>query len=122
MASSTKVLSIGLGDLVTARNATLRASGFDVMAVTTMEEAARACWLTDYDVAIVGYAFTNEEKSLLVRCVQAIFQVPVILITDGESLGSLRADSYIHVDAPPEELIHAIGTVVESKSLRSAAS
>lgn len=61
------VLSVGLSDLVSTRNASLRRAGFEVVAVTSLEEAREACesWL--FDVIVVGHTLSAREKALLIR-------------------------------------------------------
>ena len=40
MSATGNILSIGLGDLVSARNATLRTAGFDVTAALSLEDVS----------------------------------------------------------------------------------
>lgn len=108
MNSSGKILSIGLGDLVSARNAALRLAGYDVVAAISLEDVFRLCASGRFDLAIVGHAFSLAERAEFVRCIHGDFLLPVILIEDGQVLASLRADSHIHVNDSPEELIRAI--------------
>jgi len=115
MASSSKVLSVGLGDLVSARNAALRSAGFEVVAALSFDEVVQECVPVRFDVAIVGHSFSIVEKSQFVRCIQRVFGLPVILITKGDFLASIRADLHIGVDAPSEELICAIHRLLENR-------
>ena len=115
MASAAKVLSVGLGDLVSARNAALRTAGFEVVAAISIEDVFQECGPARFDVAIVGHAFSIQERAEFVRCIQGIFRLPVILIAEGEIFASIRADSQIGVDAPPEDLISAIHRVIDEK-------
>jgi hypothetical protein len=108
MASSGKILSIGLGDLVSARNAALRSAGYDVVAAISLEDIFRLCGSCRFDVAVIGHAFTLAERVEFVRCIQGDFRLPVILIEDGQVLKSLHADSHVHVNESPEKLISAI--------------
>ncbi len=104
-----KILSIGLGDLVSRRDAALRTAGFEVVSALSLDELARACTSIQFDVAIVGYAFSVPEKAQFVRCLQGVFRLPVILITGrNQYLASIRADSYISMDAPFNDLLDAI--------------
>jgi hypothetical protein len=104
-----KILSVGLGDLVSRRDADLRTAGFEVVSALSLDELARACTSVQFDVAIVGYAFSIPEKAQFVRCLQGVFQLPVILITGrSQYLASIRADSYVSVDAPFSDLLGAI--------------
>jgi hypothetical protein len=102
------ILSIGLGDLVSARNAALRAAGFDVVAAMTLEDVFRLCGSSQYDLAIVGHAFSVAERAEFVVCIKGDFQLPVILIDDGQIMASLRVDSHVNVSAPTEELVRVI--------------
>ena len=115
MASAAKVLSVGLGDLVSARNAALRTAGFKVVAAISIEDVFQECGPARFDIAIVGHAFSIPERVGFVRCIQRIFRLPVILIAEGEIFASIRADSQIGVDAPPEDLISAIHRVIDEK-------
>ena len=108
MDSSEKILSVGLGDLVSARNAALRLAGFDVVAATSLEDVFHLCRSHQFDVAIVGHAFSLAERAEFVRCIQRDFSLPVILIENGQVMASLHADSHIHVNDSPEELVCAI--------------
>jgi DNA-binding NtrC family response regulator len=108
MQPAANVLSVGLSDLVSTRNATLRRAGFEVVAATSLEEAFAACesWL--FDVIVVGHTLSAREKALLLRRAKADFHLPVILITGSWFLDSNRADAYVKADAPAEDLFHAI--------------
>jgi DNA-binding response OmpR family regulator len=107
--ASARVLSVGMGDLVSSRNAALRSAGFQVVAAVCLEDVARACTSARFDVAIVGYAFSIQEKTQFVRCLQGVFRVPVILITGRtQYIATIRADSYVHMDAPLDELVCAV--------------
>jgi hypothetical protein len=108
MISSSKVLSVGLGDLVSSRNAGLRRAGFDVVAAISLDDVFLSCGSTRFDLAIVGHAFSVAEKAEFVRCIQKEFQLPVILIDEGQMLATLRVDSRVHVNAPTGELVRAI--------------
>ncbi|MBZ5504799.1 MAG: hypothetical protein LAO78_04855 [Acidobacteriia bacterium] len=104
-----RILSVGLGDLVSCRNAALRTAGFEVIAAVCLEDLARACTSAHFDVAIVGYAFSVQEKARFVRCLQGVFRLPVILITGRtQYMATIRADSYIHMDAPLIDLLCAV--------------
>jgi hypothetical protein len=103
-----KVLAIGLGDLVTSRNAALRKAGFDVVAATCLEEVAQQCSSVRFDAAVVGSIFSIQEKAIFVRCIQGVFRLPVVLITDGPYVASITADRHVRVDAPADELVTAI--------------
>ena len=116
MASSGKILSIGLGDLVSARNGALRLAGFDVIAAMSLEDIFALCGSNRFDVAIVGHCFTMAERAELVRCAQGDFLLPVILIEDGQALASMHADSHIHVDDSPEKLVLAIERLINGNS------
>jgi hypothetical protein len=115
MASAAKVLSVGLGDLVSARNAALRIAGFEVVAAISIEDVFQECGPARFDIAIVGHAFSIHERTEFVRCIQGILRLPVILIAEGEIFAGMRADSQIGVDAPPEDLISAIHRVIDEK-------
>ena len=104
-----KILSVGLGDLVSCRESALRTAGFEVVSALCLQDLARACASAQFDVAIVGYAFSVPEKAQFVRCLQGVFQLPVILITGrSQYLASIRADSYVSMDAPFADLLRAV--------------
>ena len=108
MRASANILSNALGDLVSARNATLRSARFDVAAAICLEDVFRLCGSSHFDLAIVGHAFSIAERAEFVRCIRGDFRLPVILIDEGQILASLPADSHIHVNDPPEELTYAV--------------
>src|SRR6476620_4656925 len=112
MSTSGNILSVGLGDLVSARNSALRTAGVDVTSSICLEDVFRLCGSIHFDLAIVGHAFSIAERAEFVRCIKGDFRLPVILIDEGQILGSLRADYHVHVDAPTEELIYAIERVM----------
>jgi hypothetical protein len=118
MISFAKVLSVGLGDLVSARNAALRMAGFDVVAAISLEDVFQQCGPGHFDVAIVGYGFSIQERAELVRCIHGVFHLPVVLIAEGQLLASLHADSHVDVEAPTEELLYAIQRVIENRGAR----
>ena len=113
MTSSVKILSVGLGDLVSARNASLRMAGFDVVAAISLEDVFHQCGHGHFDVAIVGLGFSIQERAEFVRCIQGVFHLPVIVIAKDQFLASLHADSHVDVDSSIEELICAIQRVIE---------
>jgi len=114
-----KILSVGLGDLVSCRDAALRTAGFEVVAALCLDDLARACTSTQFDVAIVGYAFSVPEKAQFVRCLQGVFQLPVILITGrSQYLASIRADSYVSIDAPFTDLLRAVSQLAGDQKPR----
>ena len=121
MVSSGRVLSIGLGDLVSARNAGLRMAGFDVVAAISIEDLFGLCGSGRFDLAIVGHAFSVAEKAELVRCIHGDFQLPVILIDEGQTLTSLHADSHVHVNAPTADLVGAIQRLMDGKGSSAVA-
>jgi hypothetical protein len=112
MSTAGNILSIGLGDLVSARNGALRSAGFDVTAAICLEDVFRLCGSSHFDLAIVGHAFSIAERAEFVRCIKGDFFLPVILIENGQVLASMHADSYIHVNDSPEELIYAIERLI----------
>jgi hypothetical protein len=114
-----KILSVGLGDLISCRNAALRIAGLEVVAALCLEDVARACACYSFDVAIVGYAFSVLEKAQFVRCLQGVFQLPVILITGGSQyLATIRADSYVPLDAPFRDLLCAVSQLAGDQEPR----
>lgn len=114
-----KILSVGLGDLVSRRDAALRTVGFEVVSALSLDELARACASVQFDVAIVGNAFSIPEKVQFVRCLQGVFRLPVILISGrNQYLASIRADSYVSVDAPFSNLLGAISQFAGDQELR----
>lgn len=121
MISFAKVLSVGLGDLVSARNAALRMAGFEVVAALSLEDVFQQCGSGHFDVAIVGHGFSIQERAEFVRCIRGVFRIPVILIAKGQFLASLNADSHIDVDAPTEELVCAIQRLLDDKGLAAVA-
>lgn len=121
MTSSVKILSVGLGDLVSARNATLRMAGFDVAAAISLEDVFHQCGFGHFDVAIVGLGFSIQERAEFVSCIRGIFHLPVILIVKGQFLASLHADSHVDVEASVEELVCAIQRVIEDRGERHKA-
>jgi hypothetical protein len=121
MISSIKILSVGLGDLVSARNAALRMAGFDVVAAICLEDIFHQCGSGRFDVAIVGHGFSIHEKAEFVRCIHGLFHLPVIVIAQGQWLASLHADSQVDVEASAEELICSIQRVIEGRGSRPSA-
>lgn len=115
MIAFAKILSVGLGDLVSARNAALRVAGFEVVAAISLEDVFQQCGSCRFDVAIVGHGFSIQERAEFVRCLRRVFRLPVILIAEGQILASLHADSHIAVDAPTEVLVCAIQQLLNDK-------
>ncbi len=118
MTSSTRILSVGLGDLVSARNAALRIAGFDVVAALSMEEVFHQCGPGHFDLAIVGHGFSAKERAEFVRCIHGVFHLPVIQIAEGQFLASPHADSHVDVEASAEELVCTIQRVIADKGSR----
>jgi hypothetical protein len=120
MILAAKVLSVGLGDLVSGRNSALRVAGFEVVAAVSLEEVFHQCGPGHFDVAIVGHGFSLQERAELVRCIRGVFRLPVILIVEGQFLASMHADSHIDVDAPTEDLVCAIQQFIRDKGSTAA--
>jgi hypothetical protein len=121
MTSFAKVLSVGLGDLVSARNAALRMAGFDVVAAISLEDVFHQCGPGHFDVAIVGHGFTIQERAEFVRCIRGVFRLPVVLIAEGQFLASMHADSHVDVDAPTKDLVCAIQQLIGDKGIAAIA-
>ena len=107
MRSVTNVLSVGLSDLVSTRNAALRRAGFRVVSAGSIQETGEACKSELFDVAVIGQIFSAKEKTALMHRVKKDFHVPVVLITGGRMPNCL-ADAYVRADAPAEDLFQAI--------------
>ncbi len=107
MRSVANVLSVGLSDLVSTRNAALRRAGFRVVSAASLQETGEACESELFDVAVIGQILSAKEKTLLIHRIKTDFNLPVVLITGGR-LPNCRADAYVRPDAPPEDLFQAI--------------
>lgn len=117
--AAARILSVGLGDLVSCRESALRTAGFEVVSALCLQDLARACSSSQFDVAIVGYAFSIGEKAQFVRCLQAVFRLPVILITArSQYVPAVRADSYVPMDAPFSDLLGAISQLAGDQQPR----
>ena len=73
MGGSQNILSIGLGDLVSATNAALRMAGFDMVAAICLEDVFQHCASLHLDLAIVGHGLSFQERAEFVRCIQGFF-------------------------------------------------
>ena len=104
--------------MVSARNAALRMAGFDVVAAISLEDVFQQCGPGHFDVAIVGYGFSIQERAEFVSCIHGVFHLPVILIAKGQFLPGLHADLHVDVEAPVEELVCAIQRVIEDSGSR----
>jgi DNA-binding NtrC family response regulator len=114
-----KILSVGLGDLVSRRDAALRTTGFEVVTALCLDDLVQACTSVQFDVAIVGYAFSSGEKAQFVRCLQGVFHLPVILITGrNQYLTAVRADLYVPIDAPFSDLLRTISRLAGDQEPR----
>ncbi len=101
------VLSVGLSDLVSTRNAALRRAGFEVVAAASLKEAAEACESGLFDVVVIGQTLSAKEKTLLIHRIKADFHLPAVLMTGGPS-PSCPADAHVRADAPAENLFQVI--------------
>ena len=102
-----KVLSVGLSDLVSTRNAALRRGGFWVVSAASLQETGEACESELFDVVVIGQILSAKEKTLLIHRIKEDFNLPVVLITSGR-LPNCPADAYVRADAPAEDLFQAI--------------
>jgi DNA-binding NtrC family response regulator len=105
---SVNVLSVGLSDLVSTRNASLRRAGFQVVAAASFAEADEARTSQTFDVVVVGHTLSSEEKVRLLRRFSRDVHIPVVLITGRPFLTCDQADSYIGAGAPMKDLCDAI--------------
>ncbi len=101
------VLSVGLSDLVSTRNAALRRGGFGVVSAASLQETGEACESELFDVVVIGQILSAKEKTLLIHRIKTDFHLPVVLITGGR-VPNCRADAYVRSDAPAEDLFQAI--------------
>src|ERR1700730_15437221 len=108
MGASGKVLSIGLGDLVSARNAGLRMAGFDVVAALSIDEVFRLCEASMFDLAIVGHAFSFAERAEFVRCSRGECMLSISFFDEGHVMACLQEDYRVPVTAPTADLVGAI--------------
>ena len=86
-----------------------------------LEYVFQHCTSLHLDLAIVGHGLSFQERAEFVRCIQGVFRLPVILIVEGELLGSIRADSHIDVNAPIEKLVCAIKRLFGEEQSRAVA-
>lgn len=115
------VLSVGLSDLVSTRNAALRRAGFHVVAASSLKETAEACESGSFDVVVIGQILSAKEKTLLIHQIKADFHLPVVLMTGGAS-PHCRADAYVRAEAPAEDLFQAIAQLTAQRAAPEYAS
>ena len=106
-----RVLSVGRMEALEARSQALMAEGFSVFSTDNSEQAIRVCDKSMFDLAIVGHLghlLAANEKQRLVRYFRERCEIPVLLVTEGPFLTTVRADAYIPAQWPPEQFVKAV--------------
>jgi DNA-binding NtrC family response regulator len=103
-----RVLSVGRMEALAARSQALMAEGFSVFSTDNPEQAIRVCNKSVFDLAIVGHLLAASEKQRLVRYFRERCEIPVLLVTEGPFLTTVRADAYIPVQWPTEQFVKAV--------------
>lgn len=111
-----RVLSVGKMESLHGRSQALIAAGFTVFSTEDPEQAMRVCNRSDFDLAIVGHLLANSEKARLVRYFRERCRIPVLLVTEGPFLTSVRADAYVPIQRPVIELVQAAQQIAASAS------
>lgn len=76
-----RILSLGKHpQVVRARHLVLEQAGYDVVSVTTIEEALGKLRQQSFDAAVIGYTFSRAEKKELADRIQRDFKIPALLL------------------------------------------
>jgi DNA-binding response OmpR family regulator len=102
---SIHVLSVGKMESLEGRSQALIAAGFTVFSTEDPEQAMKVCDRAEFDIAIVGHLLSGSEKQRLVRYFREKCGIPVLLVTEGPFLTTLRADAYVPMHRPVSELV-----------------
>lgn len=117
-----RVLSVGRPESLAERSQALRAAGFSVFSTDSPEQAMMVCLESEFDLALVGHKLSSRDKQRLVRHFREKCRIPVLLVTDGPFLTTLRADAYVPVQSSISALVKAAEEVSERKPGAPAAS
>lgn len=73
------------------------------------------CLQSEFDLALVGHKLSSQDKQRLVRHFREKCRLPVLLVTDGPFLTTLRADAYVPVQSSISDLVKAAQEAAERK-------
>jgi len=110
-----RVLSVGRPESLAERSHALRAAGFSVFSTDSAEQAMMVCLQSEFDLALVGHKLSSQDKQRLVRHFREKCRLPVLLVTDGPFLTTLRADAYVPVQSSISDLVKAAQEAAERK-------
>jgi DNA-binding NtrC family response regulator len=116
-----RALSVGKMEALAARSQALIAAGFSVFSTNDAAQAMAVCRKSDFDVAIVGHLLAASDKQKLVRYFRERCGIPVLLVTGGPFLTTMRADAYVPVNRPISELVQAAQEIAARATEREAA-
>lgn len=116
-----RVLSVGKPDSLAERSYALRAVGFSVFSTDSPEQAMTVCLQSEFDLALVGHQLSNRDKQRLVRHFREKCGIPILLVTDGPFLTTLRADAYVSVQSSISALVKAAQEIACKKPVPPAA-
>jgi DNA-binding response OmpR family regulator len=110
-----RVLSVGRPESLAERSQALRAAGFSVFSTDSPEQAMMVCLQSEFDLALVGHKLSSRDKQRLVRHFREKCRIPILLVTDGPFLTTLRADAYVSVQSSIAALVKAAEEVADRK-------
>ena len=117
-----KILSVGsIPELFERRNAALTAAGLTVMQAASLAQALRMIDAEGFDIAILGYGLSSEERDKLAGAVRRRSRdCKIIMLYQGQISGTEMADAIIAAD-DPQRVVEAVQMLGEARS-RSAKS
>jgi hypothetical protein len=86
----------------------LRKAGYTPFLTESLEHARKICRELRFLAAVIGHAVDVRERTRSIRYLREECGIPVVLVTQGKELTSLRADAYV----PLQEEEHRLGEVL----------
>ena len=121
--SMPRILSVSFDNLSgIARNAMLAHGGYAVSPATSTTRAFELLDTLRFDLVIIAASVPEAERRLLYLEIKRKYaDVPVMLMNTGELDPMIRARAHIPADAPPEEMMRTVASIIPIKHARKPA-
>ncbi len=98
------------------RGELLRRAGYMPFLTESLEQARKICRELRFLAAVVGHAVDVRERTQSIRYLREECGVPVVLVTQGKELTSLRADAYVPLQEEESKLGEVLAGMADGSS------
>jgi DNA-binding NtrC family response regulator len=103
------ILFVGNSPASLRRSSVLRAAGYALEFVSTVEEALRSIRAVQFHVVVLGHAIASEHRIRIEKTIQRLRPKPrVVLLYETSIAQAEQADAVLNVNGDPEELVRTV--------------